>query len=213
MLRQFPFLPRFYSKLVYELLPGAIISAVGGILLNQYYVRPPVAVTVAASSNVEIVQAMHSEQSRQIDTLTKTSEARPQIEAMAQQDSTEPKPAEPAVAARMAKPAEAKAPRAEKSEKQIASKPHRRAPAGQPLLLTQMARSTPSAQPAVQPMPAPPVTAQRDDDVMVAKLRDVTSTVQRIPARVRSAMTWSFDDFPPRPPAPIPGRNLLSASM
>jgi len=212
MLRQFPFLSRFSSKLVYELLPGAIISGVGGIMLNQYYVKPPVAVTVAVPASAEIVQAMHNEQTRLIDYLAKTNEARPQIEAVAHQDSTEPEPAEPQVA-RTAKPAEAKAGRAEKSEKRMASKPQRQTPAGQPLQLTQAPSSTPSAQPTVQPMPAPPVTAQRDDNVVIAKLRDITTTVQQIPARVRSAVTWSPDDFPPRPPMPVIGQNFLKASL
>jgi hypothetical protein len=215
MLRQFPFLSRLSSKLVYELLPGAIISGVGGIMLNQYYVKPPVAVTVAAPASAEIVQAMHSEQTRLIDYLAKTSEARPQAPAAAPQDGAESRPAESAVVARTTKSPEAKAVRTEKSEKRIASKPPRQAPVGQPLQLTQTATNATAVQPATQPKPAPAAAAapQRDDNVVVAKLRDVTTTVQQIPARVRSAVTWSLDDFPPRPPMPVIGQNFLKASL
>jgi hypothetical protein len=212
MLRQFPFLSRFYSKLVYELLPGAIISGVGGILLNQYYVKPPVAVTVAAPASAEIVQAMHSEQTRLIDYLARTSEARPQAEAAAPQDGAASKPAESVVAARPIKSTEAKAARAEKPEKRVASKPQRQVLAGEPLQLTQMTSHAAPVSPVAQPAPAP-VAAPRDDNVMVAKLRDVTTTVQQIPARVRSAVAWPFDDFPPRPPLPVPGTNFLKAAM
>lgn len=206
MLRQFPFLSRFYSKLLYEMLPGAIISALGGILLNQYYVRPPAAVTVAAPVSAEIVQAMHNEQTRLIDYLAKNGEARPQA-AAAPLDSAELKPAEPAVAVLATKPAGTKTARAEKPEKRVASKPRQEPPVGPPLQLAQMANGASPVQ------PAPPVAAPRDDNMLVAKLRDVTATVQHIPARIRSAVTWSFDDFPPRPPAPVMGQNFLKASM
>jgi hypothetical protein len=137
--------------------------------------------------------------------LTKTGEARPQADAAAPQDGAETKPAEPVIAALPVRSTEPKTARAEKPEKRMASKPQRPAPVGQPLQLTPTASNTAPVSPAA---PAP-----RDDNMLVARLRDVTTTVQQIPARVRSAVTWSFDDFPPRPPAPVIGQNFLKASM
>jgi hypothetical protein len=160
-----------------------------------------VAVTVAAPASAQIVQAMHNEQTRLIDYPAKTAEAPAQTDVAPPQDSIESRPAEPAVVAHTTRSAETKAARADKPEKRIASKPQRQAPAGQPLQLTQMASH------------AAPVTAPRDDNMLVAKLRDVTTAVQQIPARVRSAVTWSLDDFPPRPPMPVIGQNFLKASM
>jgi hypothetical protein len=195
MLRKLSGLSRLSSKLMFELLPGAAVSALGGLLLNQYYIKPPVAPQAAAVSpaSAEIVQVVRDEQARFFAYLKKDEDEK----AAAR----EPKPEAKIVASA-----------AHAVEKRNA-KPQRtaKAPVGQPLQLTAMASYSAPAQPVA---PAPVAAATTQDNVLVAKWRDVTTTVQQIPTRVRSAATgWFSDEAPPRPPAPIPGQNFLNASM
>jgi hypothetical protein len=82
-------------------------------------------------------------------------------------------------------------------------------PASAPLPLPQVASVVPPVPP---PAPAVPA-AQSDDNAVIAKLRDVAATVQRVPTLIRSAADWLTDDAPPRPPASLPGRNFINAAM
>lgn len=88
MLRKFPSLSKFYSKLFYELLPAAIASAVGGMVFNHYakasVAAPPVAVVSPASA--ELLQMVRDEHALLVDYLRKNAETRQQAELAVEQD-------------------------------------------------------------------------------------------------------------------------------
>jgi hypothetical protein len=79
------------------------------------------------------------------------------------------------------------------------------------------ASAAPQAQPAVEPAAATPASAAPtvpdDENPIMAKLRNVTATVERFPLWARSAAGWFNDDAPPRPPLELPARNFLKAEM
>ena len=217
MLRKFPSLSKFYSKLFYELLPAAIASAVGGMVFNHYtkapVATPPVAVVSPASA--ELLQMVRDEHALFVDYLKKNAETRQQAELAAEQDAKRVSAAEQT--AREARTAEARALAAratEKSEKKLAAKqpaPHPdRAIPGEPLQLHATATVAAPVQPAA-PLLAP--SSHRDEGFIMTKLRSTATTVESIPSWVRSASDWFSSGAPPRPPAELPQRNFLKASM
>jgi hypothetical protein len=219
MLRKFPSLSRFYSKLFYELLPAAIASAVGGMVLNHYTkaptATPPVAIVSPAST--ELLQMVRDEHAVFVDYLKKNAETRQQAELAAEQDAKRVSVAEQT--AREARAAEARAlalaaHATEKSEKKVAAKqpaphPDKTVP-GEPLQLHAMAAVTAPIQP-VAPITTPP--SHSDESFIMTKLRSTAATVESIPSWVRSAADWFSGGAPPRPPAELPPRNFLKASM
>jgi hypothetical protein len=219
MLRKFPSLSRFYSKLFYELLPAAIASAVGGMVFNHYskapVATPPVAIVSPAS--VEMLQMVRDEHAVFVDYLKKNAETRQQAELAAEQDAKRVNAAEQT--AREARAAEARAltlaaHATEKSDKKLAIKqptPHPdKAVPSEPLQLHAMAPVTASVQ-AAAPLTAPP--AYGDESYIMAKLHGTIATVESIPSWVRSATDWFSGGAPPRPPAELPPRNFFKASM
>jgi hypothetical protein len=219
MLRKFPSLSKFYSKLFYELLPAAIASAVGGMVFNHYTkaptATPPVAIVSPAS--VELLQMVRDEHAVFVDYLRKNAETRQQAELAAEQDAKRVSVAEQT--AREARAAEARAlalaaHATEKSEKKVAAKqpaPHLdKAVLGEPLQLHAMAAVTAPIQP-MAPVTTPP--SHNDESFIMTKLRSTAATVESIPSWVRSATDWFSSGAPPRPPAELPPRNFLKASM
>jgi hypothetical protein len=220
MLRKFPSLSRFYSKLFYELIPAAIASAVGGMVFNHYtkapVVTPPVAIVSPAS--VEMLQMVRDEHAVFVDYLKKNAETRQQAELAAEQDAKRISVAEQS--AREARAAEARAltlaaHATEKPEKKVAIKqpaPHPdRAVPSEPLQLHATAVVTAPVQPAAAPLSAPP--ARNDEGYIMAKVHSTVATVESIPSWVRSASDWFSGGTPPRPPGELSPRNFLKASM
>ena len=218
MLRKFPSLSRFYSKLFYELLPAAIASAVGGMVYN-HYAKAPVATppsAIVAPASAELLQMVRDEHALFVDYLKKNAETRQQAELAAEQDARRVSAAEQA--AREARMAEARAlalaaHATEKPEKKLAAKqpahPDRAAPS-EPLQLHVMAAVTAPAQPTAT-LTAPPTHS--DDGFIMAKLRDGAAIVESIPSWVRSATDWFAGSAPPRPPAELSPRHFLRVSM
>ncbi len=218
MLRQFPFLSRFFSKLFYELLPAAIVSGVGGMLFSHYvnpfshYASPPIVTPAAIETPVsaEMIQMVRDEHGLIVDYLKKYTEARQQADRAVEQEARRVKAAErPA----MARPAETRAvtiathitekPETKVPTKQPAQYPDK-AVMGEPL---RMASLAPQVQPVVQPAvpPAKLVTpaADSDENIVKIKLRVVAATVERIPFLGSSVAEWLSGDVPPPPLPPV----------
>jgi hypothetical protein len=224
MLRQVPFLPRFFSKLIYELLPAALVSGVGGMLFSHYvgplgpYAGRPVAMPAAAietSVSAEMIQMVRDEHGLIVDYLKKYTEARQQADRAAEQEARRIKAAERAamLAGREVRVAEI---RAVAVATHVAEKPETRVLAKQPaqhqdkaamVEPLRMASVAPQVQPVAQPA-APPVrlvtpAADSDENIAKSRLRDVTATVERIPFLGRSVAEWLSGDTPPPPLPPM----------
>jgi hypothetical protein len=211
MLRNFPSLSRFFSKLLYGLLPAAIASVVGGMLFS-HYARPSVVTTTAAigtPASAEAMQMMRDEHALIVNYLQKHTEARQQADLTAEQDMLRSKATEQAaiLAALEERAAETKAPAiaayvAEKPKKMVAAKqPPRvldKVVVGEPLQLLHTANAATQIQPVGQPtaLPARLVTpaARSDDNIVKAKFHEVTAMVERIPLWVHSVREWFSDD-------------------
>jgi hypothetical protein len=220
MLRQFPSLSRFFFKLVFELLPAAVVSGVGGMLVGHYinaFTTPAAAPATAVESSVsaEVMQMVRDEHDLIVDYLKKNNEARQRAERAAEQEAKRAKAAErtAALSRRETKPAETRAAAmpsraAEKSETKGAAKqvaPYPDQPAmGEPVRAASVAMQIePRMEPAASP--ANLVTAAAgsdpDEDTVKIKLRGVTATVERIPF-VGHSVAELFSGGAPRRPLP-----------
>src|SRR5712671_160430 len=105
MLTKFPLLLRFCSKLLYELLPAAIASVVGGLLFS-HYAKTPVATPAAA-----MMIPASAEHALFIDTLKKYTDERHQADLIAEKESNRSDAVEQAatLATRETRTAEARA--------------------------------------------------------------------------------------------------------
>jgi hypothetical protein len=207
MPRKFPFLSRFFSKLLYELLPAVIASVVGGMLFS-YYARPSVATPVAAietPASAEMMQMVRDEHELIVNYMKKYTEARPEADLAAEQEAWRSKAAEQVamLAAREARVLAIATQVAVTPERKVAAKrPAQaldKAAVGEPLQLVHLASVATQIQPVVQPT-APPAklvtpAARSDENVVKTKLREVTAMMERIPLWVRSAAEWlSLDE-------------------
>ena len=203
---------RFFSKLFYELLPAAIASAVGTLLLSNYAKQPAaeapqaVAATAATPTSTELMQMVRYQQSLFDDYLKKSAEARQEADQAAERNAV--------LALREARAAETRAlaiaARAERSEKRVAAKqPAEKAVAGEPLQLNPIVSAAAQTPPPVQAAtPTRTTTARHDESGVMDTLRSATATVTGIPSSVsstvsswtRSAAGWFSEDIPPRPP-------------
>lgn len=226
MLQKFPFLSRFFSRLLYELLPAAIASVIGGMIIS-HYARPSVATPAAAvetPASAEMTQMVRDEHDLIVSYLKKANETRQRSALAAEQELLRSKAAEQAamLAASEAKAAESKAlavaaRAAAKPERKVALKPPAHSldkmAAAEPLQLHSVTSAAPPMQPAGQPSapPARTVTpAQHDDEnVVVAKFHDVAALVERIPVWAHSAAEW----LSPRPLTQLLDRTILKASL
>jgi hypothetical protein len=224
MLQKLPLLSRFFSKLLYELLPAAIASVIGAMLIS-HYARPAVApAVVAAPASAEMMQLVRDEHQLIVNYLKKENETRQQSDRAAEQDMLRSKAAEQAavLAASEARAAESRtlaiaAHAAAKPERKVAVKPPahslKKIVAAEPLQLDSMTHAAPAIQPAGQSVVAPAraVTAapQGDENIVTAKFHDVAALVGRIPVWARSAAEW----LSPRPLTRLLDRNILKASL
>jgi hypothetical protein len=213
MLRKFPFLSRFFSKLLYGLLSAAIASVVGGMLFS-HYARPSVVTTTAAigtPASMETMQMMRDEHALIVNYLQKDTEARQQADLAAAQEMLRSKATEQA-AVLVAREERAAQTKAFNIATHVAAKPGRKVAAkqpvqvldkvavGEPLQLVNMASVATQIQPVGQP-PAPPArfvtpAARSDENVIKTKLREVTATMERVPLWVHSVTEWFSGDVP-----------------
>jgi hypothetical protein len=226
MLQNFPFLSRFFSNLLYELLPAAIASVIGAMLISHHVrmsVMPPAA-AVATPASAHMMQLVRDEHQLIVNYLKKENETRQQSDRAAEQDMLRSKAAEEAavLAASEAIAAESRAlaiaaRAAAKPERKVAAKPpahnSKKIVAAAPLQLDSMTNAAPANQPPRQSIvasaravtPAP----QSDENIVTAKLHDFAALVERIPVWARSAAEW----LSPRPLSHLLDRNILKASL
>ena len=182
VLRTNPFAARLFSRLVTQLVPAALVTGVGILLLSNLAKTPdtaPVGATVETAINAEAVFKI----------TPREPEAAPAVKSATARINATPKQAAASTVNTVLPP------RKPASERQVASVPA-------PL---------PTVQIAAQP--SAPATATADDNSMMGKLRNATTTVQQIPQwTARSVAGWFSADAPPRPPAPVPTQNF-QASM
>jgi len=189
VLRTNPFTARLFSRLGTQLVPAALVTGVGILLLSNLAKAPdttPLAASVETAINAEAVFKIT------------------------------PREPEEAPAAVSAAASATAAPRITATPKQVAGStvttvlPPRRPPGERQIA------SAPAPLPTLQIPAEPPVaaTAAAEDTSMMGKLRNATATVQRIPQwTARSVAGWfSADTPPPRPPASVPAQNF-QASM
>jgi hypothetical protein len=226
MLQKFPFLGRFFSKLVYELLPAAVASVIGGLIIG-HYARPSVttpAVVVDAPASAAMMQMVRDEHDLIVNYLKKANETRQKTDLAAEQEMVRSKAAEQAaiLAADEAIAAESKARAiaadvAVKPERKIVMRPPvRRAEkiaAAAPLPLHSATSASTPIQPAGQPSAVPAraeaPAPQGDGNIITAKFHEVAALVERIPVWARSAAEW----LTPRPLTPSPDQNILKVSL
>ena len=183
VLRTSPIVSRLFAKLGYQLVPAAIVTTVGVLLLSNLTKMPdavPVSAPVETAINAEAVFKI-------VPRETAEAPAGPTKAAAAR--AATPKP----VAANTAAPQPRKPANETAPPRQTASAPP-------PLQIVQIPQQ-----------PQAPATPS-DDNTAMGKLRNATAAVQRIPQwTARSVASWFTADAPPRPPAPIPTQDFQAA--
>jgi hypothetical protein len=182
-----PFVARLLPKLITQLVPAALVTALGVMLLSNLGKTPsaapdtpPVEVAINADSVFKITPREPVDDRDQDVGLGKTAGSKPAVK---------PKPLAANTVAPQSRKANEPAPR------QVASAPA-------PLPIVQIPE---------QPQTSPARTPS-SDNAIVSSLRSATTTVQRIPQwAARSVAGWFTEGAPPRPPAPVPTRNFQAA--
>ena len=192
MLRTNPFAARLFSRLVTQLVPAALVTGVGILLLSNLARTPdatPITAPVETAINAEAVFKI----------TPREPEEAPAVKSVAPRLTAAPKQTAVNTVLPPRKPASE---RQFAAERQVASE--------------RQVTSVPAPLPIVQIPAQPQVTASSaaEDNSVMGKLRNATATVQRIPQwTARSVAGWfSADAPPPRPPAPVPAQNF-QASM
>ena len=191
MLQKIPHFSRLAPRLIFQLVPAVIVSAVGIVLLGSL-AKVPDPAPVAAPA-VTVIQA------------EATVRIVPRQTADAEADWAPDPDASPAKAAapRAAKPKTAAAnPPTQQQRKIAAVEPAPPAPAEPPAAPQPSAANT-SAAPA----------ASSGDNFVVTGWRRVTTAAERLSQRLLPPSEWFEKSPPPRPPAPIPERNFTNAAL
>jgi hypothetical protein len=178
-----PRVARLLPRLITQLVPAALVTGVGVMLLSNLGKTPspapdtpPVEVAINADSVFKITPR-EAVDDRDQDA----------GKAAGSRAAAKPKP----LAANTVAPQSRKA--TEPAPRQLASAPA-------PLPIVPIPEQPQTAQ------------APSSDNVVVSKLQSATATVQRIPQwAARSVAGWFTEQAPPRPPAPVPTRNFQAA--
>jgi hypothetical protein len=182
MLSAHPSISRPVRRLVTQLVPAALVTTVGVLLLSNLAKAPattPAAAPVETAINAEAVFKITPREPAEIPA-AKTAAIRP----------ANPK----ALAANTPLPPSRKPANELASPRQVASLPA-------PL---------PTVQIAEQPQPA--AATPSNENWVMGKLRSATATVQQAPRwATRSVAGWFAAEAPPRPPASVPGQNFQAA--
>ena len=183
MYRNHPLVARLLPRLLYQLVPAALVTTVGVLLLSNLAKvsdTPPGTAPVETAINAEAVFKIVPREPVE-DAPT---EAKPDAKrlAAAARAAANPKPP----AAGTGTPASRKAANEPAAPRQVSG-------VAAPLPIVQI--------------PEPPAAAAPDsENTVMGKLRSASTAVQRIPQwATRSVAGWfSADAPPPRPPAPVP---------
>ncbi len=185
-----PLLARLFPKLAYQLVPAAVVTTVGVLLLSNLAKAPDIttdAAPVEAAINAEAVFRIVPRETAETVASPDAEREAKRVKAAASQP--KPLPAN-TVTPQSRKPGDPAAPR------QVAS-----APVAPPIML---GPEQPQAV-AVQP--------PGSENTVMSKLLSATTAVQQMPQRAaRSVAGWFSESAPPRPPAPVPVQNF-QASM
>jgi hypothetical protein len=194
VLQKRPHSGRLVSKLAFQLAPAIIVSAVGIVLLGSLAKAPDPAPVAAPA--VTVIQA------------EATFRIIPRQAADAETNSTDDADARraKAPAPRPAKPKAAAAKEPAQQQRQVAAvEPATHTPA-EPL-------PAPAApQPGAANTAAPPA-ASDGSNFVVTGWRRVTAAAERLSRWAQPPSEWFERSPPPRPPAPIPERNFVDASI
>ncbi len=198
MLAKIPF-GRLFSKLFCEFLPAAAVSLVGAALLNHYSrapsATPPAVVTDPATT--ELLQMARDEHTRIVVLMERREAA---LEAADRRQAAEQAAI---VSAQKAKAVQAKA--AEAAAKKAAPKPPAAKPETVAMVGAPLPLSAPAAPPNVQVVTVPP----REDNLIVAKWKETTAAVERIPGWLRSTVEQVADRIASVPPPRLPRLHIL----
>jgi hypothetical protein len=186
VVRNNPLIAQLLPRLLYQLVPAALVTTVGVLLLSNLAKvsdAPPAAAPVETAINTEAV-----------------------FKAVPREPSAEP--------AQDSKSVKVAAPRAASPKPQASSPQPSRKPANEPAMPRQVA-SAPAPLPIVQiaEQPQPAAATPDDENSVMSRLRSATTAVQRIPQwAAHSVAGWfSADAPPPRPPASVPEQNFQAA--
>jgi hypothetical protein len=179
-----PLVARLLPKLITQLVPAALVTAVGVMLLSSLGKTPN-----TAPDTPPVEAAINAESVFKITPREAVAEQDQDAGNTAGSRAVKPKP----LAANTVTPQSRKA--SEPTPRQVASAPA-------PLPIVQIPE---------QPQTSPG-QARNSDNAVVSGLRSATATVQRIPQwAARSVAGWFTEQAPPRPPAAVPTRNLPTA--
>jgi hypothetical protein len=187
-----PFVARLLPRLLYQLVPAALVTTVGVLLLSNLAKvpdTPPATAAVETAINTEAVFKIVPRE----------------MSADAEQDSKPVKGAPSRAAVNAKSPA--------------SSTPQSRKPANEPATPRQVSGAQIASVPPplqiveIPEQPQAAAAAPDNENVVMSKLRSATTTVQRIPQwAVRSVAGWfAAADAPPRPPASVPLQNFQAA--
>jgi hypothetical protein len=180
-----PLIARLLPRLVYQLVPAVLVTAVGVLLLSNVAKvsdSAPTAAPVETAINTEAVFRIVPREPAE-------PEAKPEAKNVAaSRPAANPKPSG-------ANTSPARKPVNEPATRQVAS-----VPAPLPIV--------PITEQPTQPAPPP-----SEEKGVMAKLRGATAAVQRLPQWAASSVAgWFSESAPPRPPEPVPVQDF-QASM
>jgi hypothetical protein len=177
------FATRHLSRLLYQLVPAALVTTVGVLLLSN------LAKVADAPQAAPVETAINAEAVFRIVPREPVVEAEPDAKrpkTTASRTAANPKPATSTAQARKAV--------TEPAPRQVAS-----IPAPLPIV-------------PVTEQPQPAAATPDSDGTVMGKLRSATATVQRIPQwAARSVAGWFAEETPPRPPAAVPVQDFRAA--
>lgn len=185
MFRNLPQAARPMPRLLYQLLPAVFVTAVGALLLSNL-AKTPNTTSVAAPVDTAITaEAVFKITPREVE--------------------AEPSEVKPAKAAAARGPVKTGGTNHVAQSRKAATEPvamRQAASAPAPLSIVPVAE---------QPLPVAAATPEEENTV-ASRLRNATTTVQRIPQwAARSVAGWFSESAPPRPPAEVPAQNFQAA--
>lgn len=194
MFRNHPLVARLLPRLLYQLLPAALVATVGVLLLSnlaRVSDTPPVPAAVETAINTEAVFKIIPREPVE----EAPAEAKADAKRLAAARAVNPKP----VAGTVAPP----------SRKAVNEPAAPRQVAVAPLPIVQIPE-----QPMAQIPEQPAAAAPDSENTVMGRLRSASTAVQRIPQwATRSVAGWfAADAPPPRPPEPVPAQNFQAGT-
>ena len=205
MLWNNPLVARLLPRLLYQLVPAALVTTVGVLLLSNLAKAPDTSLLPAP-----VETAINTEAVFKIV---------PREPADAEQDAKRVKGA-PSRAAVVPKSVASSTPPSRKAAnepatpRQVSSTPVSSAPVSSTPVSSAQVASVPAPLPIVQipEQPQPAAATPDSENAVMSKLRTATTAVQRIPQwAARSVAGWFSAEAPPRPPAAVPVPDVQAA--